>query len=73
MCTPPPQPDWRVGLYHGEVGVVCCYAESDGYDTFPSRARWSLSFCIARFFEVALAGVCAALILCVNQPTVSLG
>ena len=67
---PPPQLDWWVGLYHGEVGAVCCHADTDWYEFFPPKAR--LSSCMARFFEAAAAGVCAALILCTNQSTVSL-
>ena len=41
--------------------------EIDWYEFFPPRALWSLSSCMARFFEAAVAGVCVALILCVNQ------
>ena len=48
-------------------------AEIDWYESFPPRARWSLGSCMARFFEAAAAGVCVALILCVNQSAVSLG
>ena len=86
MCAPPPQPacggglyagpppqlDWWVELYHGEVGAVCCYAEMDWHGSFPPRARWSLSSCRDRFFKAAAAGVCVTLILCVNQSAVSL-
>ena len=70
---PPPQLDWWVELYHGEVGAVCCHVNMDWYESFPPRARWSLSSYMARFFEAAAAGVCVALILCVNQSAVSLG
>ena len=71
---PPPQLDWCVGLYYGEGGGgVCCRADMDWYESFPPRARWSLSSCRARFFEATAAGVCVALILCVNQSALSLG
>ena len=45
----------------------------DWYASLPPRARWSLSSCMARFFEAAAAGVWVALILCANQSAVSLG
>ena len=61
------------GAVHGEVGAVCCHAEIDWYESFPPRTRWSLSSCMACFFEAAAAVVCGAFILCVNQSTVSLG
>ena len=54
---PPPQPGWRVELYHGDVGAVCCHVAIDWYASFPPRARWSLSSCMARFFETAAVGV----------------
>ena len=41
-CTsPPPHLGWWMGLYHGDVRVVCCHAEIDWYESFPPRARWS--------------------------------
>ena len=70
---PPPQLDWWVGLYHGEVVMVCCHAGMDWYESFPPRAPWSLSSCRVRFFEADAAGVWVALILCVNQSAVGLG
>ena len=70
---PPPHPDWWMGLYHGDVGAVCCQAEIYWYESFPPRARWSLSSCMSRFFEADAAGVCVALILRVNQSAVNLG
>ena len=70
---PLPQLDWWVGLYQGEVGAVCCHTEMDWDESFPPRARWSLSSCVAHIFEAAAAGVCVALIPCVNQYAVSLG
>ena len=39
---PPPQPDWWVGLYHGQVGAVCCHVKVDWYESFQTKARWSL-------------------------------
>ena len=72
-ASPPPQLDWCVGLYHEEMEAVCCHAEIDWYESFPPRARWALSFCMARFFKAVAAGVCVALILCINQSAVSLG
>ena len=70
---PPPHLNWWVGLYHGEVGAVYCHADMDWYESFPPKARWSLSTCRVRFFEAAAADVCVALIQCINQSTVSLG
>ena len=49
--------------------MVCCHVESDWYESSPPRARWSLRSCMARSFEAAVAGVCVALILCVNQSS----
>ena len=69
----PPQLDWWVGLYHGELGAVCCHADIYWYESFPPRVRWSLISCRARFFEAAAAGVCVALILRTIRSTVSLG
>ena len=69
---PSPQLDWWMELYHGQV-AVCCHADMDWYESFPPRARWSLSSGRARFFETAAAGVCEALILCTHQSAVSLG
>ena len=57
-----------MGLYHGDVGVVCCHAEIDWYESFPPRACWS--FLHGPFFR---DGVCVVLILSVNQSAVSLG
>ena len=68
-----PQLDWRTGLYFGEVGAVCYHVEIYWYESVPPRARWSLSSCMARFFEAAADGVCVVLILRVNQSAVSLG
>ena len=68
-CTsPPPHLDWRMGLYHGDVGAVCCHAEIDWYESFPPRARWS--FLHGPFLR---GGVCVVLILSLNQSAVSLG
>ena len=57
-----------MGLYHGDVGVVCCHAEIDWYESFPPRACWS--FLHGPFLR---GGVCVVLILGVNQSAVSLG
>ena len=54
-------------------GAVCCHVAIDWYASLPPRARWSLSSCMARFFEAAAAGVRVAPILCANQSAVSLG
>ena len=45
----------------------------DWNESVPPTARWSLSSCMARFLEGNAAGVCAVLILCINQSAVSLG
>ena len=54
-------------------GAVCCHVAIDWYASLPPRARWSLSSCMARFFEAAAAGVRVARILCANQFAVRLG
>ena len=57
-----------MGLYHGDVGAVCCHAEMDWYESFTSKGRWS--FLNGPFL---LGGVRVVLILSVNQSAVSLG
>ena len=54
-------------------GTVCCHLAIDWYASLPPRACWSLSSCMARFFEAAAAGVRVAPILCANLSAVSLG
>ena len=73
-CTPARRPS-RVGKWAGprRHGAVCCHVAIDWYASLPPRARWSLSSCMARFFEAAAAGVRVASILCANQSAVSLG
>ena len=72
-CTPARRPS-RVGKWAGprRYGAVCCHVAIDWYASLPPRARWSLSSCMARFFEAAAAGVRVAPILCTNQSAVSL-
>ena len=71
------RPAGPAGLVSGagtrRCGAVCCHVAIDWYASLPPRARWSLSSCMARFFEAAAAGVRVAPILCANQSAVSLG
>ena len=71
------RPAAPAGLVSGagprRCGAVCCHVAIDWYASLPPRARWSLSSCMARFFEAAAVGVRVAPILCANQSAVSLG